>query len=148
MKKIDPRKRFEEKYYITPGCWIWIAALGSSGYGHFWFNGNPTPAHRASYQIYVGEIKDNLQVLHRCDNRLCVNPDHFFLGTHKDNMDDRTNKGRDKKGNELSISKLTNEKVLAIRNDKRSLRKMASELGVSHTTVFHARNHILWKHVK
>lgn len=75
-------------------CWEWQAAILDTGYGSFSFNGKSGTAHRASWEIANGPIPDGLWVLHRCDNRKCVRPDHLFLGTQVDNMRDMAAKGR------------------------------------------------------
>lgn len=88
------KARFEAKYLAEPnsGCWLWTAAL--ERYGYFKLDGKQISAHRASFIIYVGPIPENLFVLHQCDNPPCVNPNHLFLGTHQDNVDDMMRKGR------------------------------------------------------
>lgn len=77
------------------GCWEWTAGLNSAGYGQFsnWPSA-PQRAHRVSWEFANGEIPDGLCVLHRCDNRPCVNPAHLFLGTKGDNIRDCFAKGR------------------------------------------------------
>lgn len=88
-------ERFEEKIFYSPdGCWYWTGAINSSGYGHMTLRPTTIYAHRISYSLYKGVIKDELYVLHKCDNKLCVNPDHLFLGTHDDNMKYMVTKGR------------------------------------------------------
>lgn len=80
------KEQFESTVEMVPeaGCWIWMGAI-SGKYG-------ATPAqilaHRFSYELYKGAIPPGLFVLHRCDNRLCVNPNHLYVGTHKDNVID------------------------------------------------------------
>ena len=76
------------------GCWIWQQSSDKDGYGKIVVDGVLKRAHRLSYETFVGEIPDGLYVLHRCDVRNCVNPQHLFLGTHQDNMDDMNSKGR------------------------------------------------------
>lgn len=73
------------------GCLIWIGAKNKNGYGSFAINGKTETASRVAYLLSKGEIPKNLFVLHRCDNPLCVEPCHLFLGTHQDNMKDRDN---------------------------------------------------------
>ena len=77
-------------------CWIWTAARYPAGYGLFVPKKGESPegAHRIAYRLTVGEIPEGIQVCHRCDNRPCVRPDHLFLGTAKDNAEDRQAKGR------------------------------------------------------
>ena len=76
------------------GCWIWIGANNIRRYGSLKFEGKNIKAHRASWLAYRGEIPNDLHVLHTCDIPECVNPDHLFLGTARDNMQDKENKKR------------------------------------------------------
>lgn len=91
---ITLEQRFWNKVRITDGCWEWTASLGSTGYGQIGIRNRPIGAHRVSYEIHYGPIPEGMCVLHHCDNRLCVRPDHLFLGTRADNIRDMDRKNR------------------------------------------------------
>jgi hypothetical protein len=80
------------------GCWEWHASVGRSGYGTFTCKGVTWGSHRFSWAAANGQIPPGMSVLHRCDNKLCVRPDHLFLGTQADNMADKMAKGRQQRG--------------------------------------------------
>jgi hypothetical protein len=139
-QRADFQRRFEEKYEKTDGCWNWTASVHHSGYGQFNVDGRPELAHRVSYGIYCGAIPGGQQVLHRCDNRRCVRPDHLFLGTHTDNMRDMAAKDRGdpRPGEESNFAKLTEAAVADIRarykrenHSKSNARELAHEYGVT-----------------
>jgi hypothetical protein len=139
--EMDYKARLDERTDKSGDCWVWTGPKNNKGYGHFRM-GRDTRAHRVSYVLNVGPIPDGLFVLHRCDNPSCVRPDHLFLGTHQDNMDDRTRKGRNQ-------SKLNAIEVAQIR-DLVAARVMAQgqiarAYGVSDTTVSLIKHGHKWK---
>jgi hypothetical protein len=130
------KQRFEEKFYITPGCWIWTAAKHGEGYGQMLSNGRLETAHRISYALYVGPIPlgdgyHGTVVCHKCDNRLCVNPDHLFVGSQKTNVRDMHSKRRGNEGAVNGMAKLSAEQIIAIRSDSRMQKLIAKDYGIS-----------------
>jgi len=89
---------FSERVHVSSGCWEWTGVRSGSGYGRIQTRGRSkgafVRAHRLSWEMHCGPIPDGFMVLHSCDNRGCVNPDHLFLGTQSDNMRDMSAKGR------------------------------------------------------
>jgi hypothetical protein len=139
--------RFMEKVNKTADCWEWTGAVGSSrGYGNFWDGARYTNAHRWAYVHMVGDPGD-LMVLHRCDNRLCVNPAHLFLGTAMDNTQDMVRKDRHVRGERQGRSKLTSREVLAIRSDPAPSNVVATRYGISARYARAIRSRVTWRHI-
>lgn len=148
-RKRKLKERFFEKVnkngpihpILKTKCWLWTAST-SHGYGLIGYNGKLLSPHRVIYQNLVQPIPVGLSVLHKCDNPSCVNPDHLFLGTHADNMQDMANKGRSNKGKpnlknkgeNHGMAKLTQKQVKAIRflykNSPMSQKELAEKFGV------------------
>ena len=151
MEKI--KKRFEGKVVPEPnsGCWIWTGAIHSKifPYGKMRVNGKSLNCHLLSWILYRGEIPKGFQVLHHCDIPSCVNPNHLFLGTQKDNMNDAVQKKRHRHmvfhGEQHPAAKLTWKEVTKIRTDKRLLKILAKEYNVSTTTISEIRLGHIWK---
>ena len=98
------RERFMKKWTLEPdsGCWLWTGSRRRHGYGRMYsLDRKGLSAHRVSWELFRGPIPDGLDVLHKCDNPPCVNPDHLFVGTMQDNMDDMVRKGRQARGSRL-----------------------------------------------
>lgn len=119
------------------GCWMWTAYINRFGYGAIKFRGKTALSHRVSWTLFRGEITGMLHVLHRCDNRGCVNPNHLFLGTHDENMKDMVSKRRNASGARHRSAKLTPEKVADIRRRyaKGNGLELAREFGLAHGAV-------------
>ena len=94
-------------------------------------------------------LKNFGYVCHKCDNKLCVNPDHLFLGTHQDNVNDRERKNRNNHVvcEKVPTSKLTEGEAIKIRNSKLSSRKLAKIYGLNKTSVLDIKNGVNWKHL-
>jgi DNA-binding XRE family transcriptional regulator len=148
------KERFWEKVEKTENCWHWKGCLNNRGYGQISMNGKAVLSHRVSWEIHNGPIPEGLQALHRCDNPICVRPDHLFLGTNSDNHTDMVNKGRcrngDRKGemNPTSILKRyeVDEIVHLYNSENLSQQKIADKYGVSRVTInaiLRGRN---WQH--
>lgn len=146
--------RFESKYIpvTESGCWLWTGAVAKCRNGDYglltWFGGKMRLAHRVSYELFKGPIND-LCVLHKCDTPLCVNPDHMFLGTRKDNIDDMLRKGRRtyKSGADARTAKLTESQVREIRSlkDQFSTRQLAKMFGIGSSAMHKITSGRSWK---
>jgi hypothetical protein len=156
-------ERFTSKYIVNEatGCWEWMTGLDQCGYGQFHSNViSSGKAHRWAYTHYVGDIGDGMGVLHKCDNRRCVNPEHLFLGTQKDNVRDAMSKGRATCQNYRTFTpmlgeshpqaKLNNQSVLEIMSLHRggaSNVAIALLYGVNHSQIANIVNGKKWNHV-
>lgn len=154
------RKPFSGRFManVSPepntGCWIWdgnyhtrtgygqIASGGASG-----IVGKTLKAHRASFEMFKGPIGAGLSVCHSCDNRWCVNPDHLFLGTTAQNLDDMRRKDRHTRGERTPWSKLTAEQVKSILNETGSSSSVSKKYGVSPALISRIRKGLIWRHL-
>jgi len=130
MTTVPPLDRFLSKVDKTDSCWLWTAAVSHNGYGFFKLHPIMVKAHRWSYEHFVGPIPDGMLVLHSCDVPRCVNPDHLFLGTQKQNIADMMQKGRDPdrtlnvKHLQKAINVLAENPELRARGERQALAKL------------------------
>ena len=153
--------------YVSPeptsGCWLWTGGC-AYGYGVFGIpNGSygvlregnrmqSIRAHRMAWELWRGPVPENVQVLHKCDVKCCVNPDHLYLGSHADNMRDRDARGLTAKGEMLVRNVLTESDVREIRRrycaGGLSQHVLANEFGVHQGTIHSVVRTKTWKHVE
>lgn len=133
------------------GCWIWMKSLNAKGYGTIGYNSKIFIASRASWMAYKGSIPEGMHVCHRCDIRCCVNPDHLFLGTPKENRADAMRKGRHKfpimQGSSQYATKLTDNDVRQIRSSAERTKNLASKYGVSSGVISNIRLRKTWRYL-
>ncbi len=144
-------QRFNTLWIPVPesGCWIWFGGWDKDGYGKAKVNKKHIRAHRWAWLLFRGEIPADVYVLHRCDVPSCVNPDHLFLGTHTDNMQDRERKGRTPVLAIHRETNLTNEDVLTIRQLRGVMRQVdiGKRFGIHHSQVSRIQRGHYWKHL-
>ena len=133
-------ERFWDKVDKTDTCWNWTASRNHRGYGKFSVGYRTVGAHRVSWELANGPIPEGEDyhgtcVLHKCDNPSCVNPNHLFLGTIQDNIQDRVAKGRSSTGDDHYRNKITSKRVSHLRKllaeGKLSQRQLAKMFGIS-----------------
>ena len=155
-KKPNESVFYERVMPITEsGCWLWIGSINKTAGGYGVYNGHTM--HRFSYELHNGDIPKGLCVCHKCDVPSCVNPNHLFLGTHKENMKDMQNKCRKWSGIVMrktdglpASSKLTPNIVNEIKtllSDGMSQDQIAKIYGVTPGTISFIKRGVTWKNV-
>lgn len=137
------------------GCWLWSGSLDYNGYGNtkkMTLDGYVLRcAHRVMYYLSNGSFNYKMFVCHLCDNPSCVNPQHLFLGTSKNNSEDMVRKGRASKGTNRPTCKLTELQVLEIREKYKkgiyTTRSLAKEYGLDYGNVHKIVSLKTWKHI-
>jgi len=141
MKSAEDRFMAKVSPEPNSGCWLWTGGVASNGYGMFWLDGKVDTAPRQSYRMFCGEIVDDLHIMHKCDVKLCVNPDHLSLGTNAENTFDKQKKGR-------AAKKLTPAEVLKMRSMATlSKRKLAKQFDVDRRMVQFILRGRNWSHI-
>jgi hypothetical protein len=153
----------KEKFFlgfkkVESGCWEWqkgkVEGYGALCVGSMAGNNLTTAlAHRLSYRLFVEKIPKGLLVLHRCNNRKCVNPEHLYAGTNQDNTNDKMRAGMalGATGESGGHSKLTEEDVIEMRKMRQetgmSYKKLANLFNVSDSAAWSACTKKTWKHI-
>ncbi len=138
------------EYDTNGGCWLWTGTLNADGYGRLNVERVIHPTHRLAWREFNGSIGDK-NVLHKCDVRACINPNHLFLGTQRDNVDDMLAKGRNRRGSALPASKLSEEQIPEIRRllrEGKTSYRIGPMFGVHPSTIDAIAVGRSWAHVK
>lgn len=159
-EKLERLKKSFEKHVIRQeGCWSWKGPIAKFGYAVMSCRKEigPCRGHKASWIIHKGPIPEGMHVCHKCDNPICTNPDHLWIGTYKQNNDDKIAKGRAnfvnppvKKGSDNGSSKLNEDQVKEIKvliSQGHSCYGISKKYDVSNTTIKRIRNGENWSHV-
>ena len=147
IKMKTPEERFLKYVEKTDTCWIWIGCK-SAGYGAFRVNRKNIRAHRFSYELYKGKIPSKLLVCHSCDNPICVNPSHLWLGTNLDNQKDCIKKGRRNSENNRSAKLSWNDvhKIRRLYADKKyNGVELSRMFGLTHSKIYALLNFKTWR---
>lgn len=143
------KSRFCKKVDRSGECHEWNGSKTNGGHGRF-KSSDHFLAHRAAWELANGPIPDGMQVLHKCDNPGCCNPDHLFTGTQADNMRDKVEKGRQLKGESHRLSKLTEKQVIEIRQAPRFIGSgiaLAEKYGMSKQQISAIRTGRFWSYL-
>ena len=135
-------------FYSDNGCWIWNKCLNQNNYGVIRARGKNYLAHRLSFEIFKKENPKNKFVCHKCDNPLCINPEHLFLGTQKDNLKDAKNKNRMINGESHYRSKLKINDILEIKKMCKSgitQKLISKKFNVSESNISKINSNKTWK---
>lgn len=153
MSKLPLEQRFWSRIAKREtGCWEWTGSRHDRGYGQMYnceVGGGSRKefTHRVAWRLTHGDIPAGAHVLHRCDNRLCCNADHLFIGTNDDNIRDKMAKSRQSRGHTHPRTKLSESDIPAIRRDPRNLCQLGRHYGVSAATIRDVKIGKTWRHV-
>lgn len=131
------------------GCIEWIGRTGAKGYGYLKFHGKNMSAHRFAYWLAHGSLPPAGKcVCHRCDNPICVNQAHFFVGTVAENNADMARKGRAARGSKHHWSKLNEKQVAEIRRSNKMGKDLAYDYDINASVISQIRSRQIWRHVR
>lgn len=131
------------------GCTLWTAPTGAGGYGYLRWKGRRCTAHRLAWEAANGPIPGGMHVLHKCDVRACINPDHLFLGTSAENVADMVRKSRQAgpEGESNRGAKLTESQVYEIRAMPGRQRDIGARYGVNREIIGLIKRRKVWRHL-
>lgn len=145
------KERFFKKIMKTESCWEWTGNRTVAGYGTLSVRKVQNYAHRLSWEFLNGKIPEKMCICHTCDNPGCVNPEHLFLGTKKDNSDDMVSKKRNKFGSLCAASKLNEYQATEVRRlyslGGFTYKYLSKRFGVSSSVIRKIIMRHMWKHV-
>ena len=144
----NPLDGYSLRISKTESCWNWIGSIAKNGYGTY-----PTAkkywgthwAHRIAYILNKGDIPVGMEVMHECNNKLCVNPNHLTIGTHQQNENHKVAHHRHLTGESHPLHRLTWDIIDRIRDSNKSLVEISSEYGVSKSHICNIRKGKSWK---
>lgn len=143
-------KRVEKQDSEPDTCWLWTGPLDADGYGHHNEHRKNVPAHRFSYENFVGPIPEGKLVRHKCNNPPCIRPEHLELGTQKENIEDAVALGRHVHGETHGMVKITEATAKLVKSllaSGKKIKDVSSELNVGFYTVADISRGKTWKHV-
>lgn len=145
----NPASKFERLSIPEPnsGCWLWMGAPTSVGYGVMQINRKKISAHRYAYELHIGPIPHGKWILHRCDNRLCVNPEHLYPGTSDDNIADKMRRLRHTYGQNHPFAKLSEKDALAIKLLPGTHQEIANLYRVHRVTITDIKSGRNWRYL-
>lgn len=141
-------KAIDFDYNEVTGCWVINSHYkNKKGYSRINFISHNTLIHRFVYESFYGELTSEQHVLHHCDNPSCINIEHLFVGTNKDNIDDKVRKGRQVRGEKLGLTRYTEAIIKEIRDKDLSVGECHRRWGMHKTNVYAIKKRKTWKHI-
>jgi hypothetical protein len=138
---------FSRAIVCNNGCWEYSGYRNDGGYGIISVLGNPQKAHRVAYDLCVGDVPNDMKVLHSCDNPPCVNPAHLFLGTQQDNVDDMIGKGRLVLGKRILIPEQVIEIRRLLTENTLNAEEISKLFGVNRNVIYQIKHRHTWRHI-
>ena len=141
LKNVPILDKLIQRYKSNGSCWEWTAGKDVNGYGRIWYNGENQTAHTVAYSVFVGPIPNGMHLRHSCDNPCCINPAHLELGTHADNMKDKSVRRRIH-GEKNPNAKYSDEQRELARNWKGSPKELSEQTGMSAAYICNLRKNM------